>query len=187
MKIKIENDTTLFKEISNDFLKVVEDKMIIPDKEIFKKFSHLFENNDVPTLKNSKDLYKLLTAQERAQAREEINKIFAKQPILKSVVNGRLNKMDEKYPAPATSSFSKDGGGALSLGEILAIVAIACVPFFFLGIAALVIGIVALMKINREGGRSWARILAILAIVFGALEILGLFFWLTFSVFVIIR
>ena len=144
-------------------------------------------NNDVPNMKNAKDLYKLLTAQERAQAKEEINKIFAKQPILKSVVNGRLNKMDEKYPAPATSSFSKDGGGALSLGEILAIVAIACVPFFFLGIAALVIGIVALMKINREGGRSWARILAILAIVFGALEILGLIFWLSFSVFVIIR
>ena len=132
-------------------------------------------NNEVPTLKNPKDIYKILTEDEREQARQAVDKIFAKRPVLKQLVDGRLNKLNEKYPAAKESSFKKaDGGGALSLGEILAIVAIACSVTFFLGLAGLIIGIIALQQIRNNGGATWAKILAILAIVFGVLDLLGL-------------
>ena len=68
-------------------------------------------SNDVPALKNSKDIYKILTAEERKLAKEEVDKIFAKRPILKSMVDSRLNKLDEKYPAPAQSSAEMSRAG----------------------------------------------------------------------------
>jgi len=136
-------------------------------------------SNEVPTYKNPKDAYKLLTEDERAQARQAVDKMFAKRPILRQLVDGKLNKLNEKYPAAKESSFKNaDGGSGLSLGEILAIVAIACSVTFFLGIPGLVIGIVALLQINRNGGATWARILAIVAIVVGAIDILGLIIWI---------
>jgi hypothetical protein len=140
--------------------------------------------NDVPNIKNPKDLYKLLTTEERAQAKEEVNKVLAKRPILKSLVNGRLNKLDKQYPAPAQSSFSKDGG-SLSIGEILAIVAAACVVTFFLALAGLIIGIVALQKIKNEGGANWARILSIVAIALGALFFFILLIWIIVDIAVL--
>jgi hypothetical protein len=135
-------------------------------------------STEVPTPKNPKELFKLLTKEERSQAREEMEKILAKKPLMKHLVMNKFNKMDEKYPAPAQSTLHGASGAGLSLGEILAIVAIACVPFFFLGIAALVIGIVALLKIKKEGGANWAKILAIVAIALGALEIVGLILYI---------
>lgn len=134
-------------------------------------------SNEVPVLKNAKDIYKILTAEERVQAKEELNRVFAKRPILKTLVNSRLDKLNEKYPA-ATQSSARDGGGSLSLGEILSIVAIACSVTWILGLAGLIIGIIALQKINAEGGANWARILAIVAIVLGAIDVLTFILWL---------
>jgi hypothetical protein len=140
-------------------------------------------STDIP--KTPGGIYGQLTSDERIMVRQEVSSLLVKKPfskLLNKMVSKKFDKLDKRYPAPAQSSFKADGGGGLSLGEILAIVAIACCVTFFLGIAGLVIGIIALQKINREGGASWAKILAILAIVFGALELLGLIFWIIFSV-----
>jgi hypothetical protein len=137
-------------------------------------------STDVPKIKTPGNIYKILTANERVQIKDQISNMLGKKTFLKKLMLGKLDKMDKKYPAPAQSVLHPDGS-ALTIGEILSIVAIGCVLFFFLGIAALVIGIVALLRTRTDGSRNWARILAILAIVFGALEIVGLILWLLFS------
>jgi hypothetical protein len=69
-------------------------------------------SSEVPTMKNPKELFKLLTKEERSQAREEMEKIFAKRPILKHVVLNKFKKMDEQYPAPAQSTLHGADGGS---------------------------------------------------------------------------
>jgi hypothetical protein len=139
-------------------------------------------SNEVPALKNPKEFYQLLTTEERVQAKEAVDKIFAKRHFLKKIVDARLNNMNEKYPAAAQSTLHRDNGGALSTAEILSIVAIACSVTWILGLAGLIIGIIALQRIRAEGGADWARILAIVAIVLGAIDVVSLFLWILFMI-----
>ena len=138
-------------------------------------------NNDVPKLKEPMELFKNLSADQREQIKEQVSTMMGKHKIVKGAILKRLDKMDKKYPAPPPA-LAYDGGGRLSLGEILAIVAIACAVTWVLGIVGLILGIIALIKINREGGANWARILAIVAIVLGALAFVSFFGYFVFVV-----
>ncbi len=136
-------------------------------------------SSGMPAIKKPADIFKILTTQERQQVKDKVSTMFSKTPMLKKIVLKKMDRLDKKYPAPAQSVLARDGGGEFTTGEILAIVAIACVLVF--GIVGLIIGIIALIKINHDGGREWARILAIVAIVLGALAFLG---FLGFFVFI---
>ena len=139
-------------------------------------------SNEIP--KTPMGIFKILTSDERAQVKQQISSLMVKKPMLNKLINKRFEKLDHKYPAPAQSVL-KAGGGGLSIGEILAIVAIACCVTWVLGLAGMIIGIVALLKINKEGGAKWAKILAIVAIALGALEFLTFLLWLIFVVILV--
>ena len=140
-------------------------------------------NNDVPRLKEPMELFKNLSAEQREQIKTQVSTMMGTHKIVKGAILKRLDKMDKKYPAPPPAQ-AYDGGGRLSLGEILAIVAIACAVTWVLGIVGLILGIIALIKINREGGANWARILAIVAIVLGALAFVSFFAYFVFVIII---
>jgi hypothetical protein len=134
-------------------------------------------SSDAPKLGKPMEMFKRLTAEEREVAKAEISKIFDKNPTLSSIIDKKFEKLDKKYPAPAQSSLSADGK-ELTTAEILSIVAIALSVFWVLGLAGLIIGAIALKKLKKEGGRSWARILSIIAIVLGSIMLLSFIIWL---------
>jgi hypothetical protein len=138
-------------------------------------------NNDVPKFTEPMELFKHLSAEQRDQVKAQVSTMMAKNKIVRGVILKKLDKMDKKYPAPPPAQ-AYAGGGALSLGEILSIVAIACAVTWVLGIVGLIVGIVALLKINREGGANWARILSIVAIVLGAIAFLSFFGYFVFVI-----
>lgn len=137
-------------------------------------------SRDLPKFKNPKELFKLMTEDEREEAKSTVSKVLAKHPFIRKMAIKKMERMDKKYPAPAKSTLNN--GGGLGTGEILAIVAIVCSVFFFLGIVGLILGIIALGMIKKNGGANWARILAIVAIILGALDILILILWLVIVV-----
>ena len=138
-------------------------------------------NNDVPQLKTGMDMFKNLSEEQRIQVKDQVSTMFSKNKIIKGAILKKFDKMDKKYPAPPAAQ-AYEGGGRLSTGEILSIVAIACAVTWVLGIVGLILGAIALVKINREGGATWARILAIVAIVLGAIAFLSFFGYVIFVV-----
>ncbi len=138
-------------------------------------------NNEVPQLKTGMEMFKNLSEEQRDQVKDQVSTMFSKNKIIKGAILKKFDKMDKKYPAPPPAQ-AYEGGGRLSTGEILSIVAIACAVTWVLGILGLILGAIALVKINREGGATWARVLAIVAIVIGALAFLSFFGYVFFVI-----
>jgi len=121
-------------------------------------------SDDVPTFATAMEKFKNLDQDERMQAKKAIEDYLAKRPILKKMALKRFDKIDAQYPA---AEKARDGGGGMGVGEILSIVAI--VLAFLFPPVGLILGIVALVLINGNGGAGWARSLAIAAIIVGAI------------------
>ena len=159
----------------------VDSSRMLPAVDAITPEGYASSNNDVPRAKEPMDMFKNLSADQRMQVKEQVSTMFAKNKIVKGAILKRLDKMDTKYPAPPPAQ-AYEGGHSLSTGEILSIVAIACAVTWVLGILGLILGAVALVKINREGGARWARILAIVAIVIGAIAFVSFFGYLVFVI-----
>ena len=160
---------------------VVDSSRMLPAVDAITPVGYATSNNDVPHINSAMEMFKNLSADQRMQVKEQVSTMLSKNKIVKGAVLKRLDKMDMKYPAPPPAQ-AYDHGGRLTVGEILSIVAIACAVTWALGVLGLIFGAIALVKINREGGARWARILAIIAIVIGAIAFLSFFGYLIFVV-----
>jgi hypothetical protein len=160
---------------------MIDSSSITPAANAIAPEGYANSNNDVPATQRPMDMFKSLSAEQRLQVKDQVSSMLDKNKIVKGAILKRLDKMDKKYPAPPPAQ-AYEGGHRLSTGEILSIVAIACAVTWALGILGLILGAIALVKINREGGARWARILAIIAIVLGAIAFLSFFGYLIFIV-----
>jgi len=125
----------------------------------------LSNNAQVP--KSPKKLFEALTGDQRQQVKEEISNMLKKAPVIQKVALKRFDKLDKKFPAPREHPVHSGDNGGLVKSEKLAIAAFVLSLTITFSLIGFILGIVALVQMKQDDGRLWAKILSILAIVFG--------------------